>query len=145
MSCRVILVCSALLGLAGCGNEGPVLHPVRGKVLVNGRPAERVVVAFYHSDPTVKGNAAHPCTVTNEAGEFQMSTNTDGDGAVEGEYIVTFIWWSDPDPDRAKDLLSSKYSDEKKSTFRAKVSKGATELPPFELTADPTQVKKFVK
>lgn len=59
---------------------------------------------------------------------------------------MTFTWQSDPDPDRARDIFAGAYADTKKTTFRAKVGAGGeTELPPFELTADPAQVKKFVK
>ena len=146
MTVRLILALIVSVPLAGCGREGPALYPVRGTVHVNGRPAERVVVSFQHTDPAVKGNAAHPCAVTDETGGFKLATNKDGDGAVEGEYLVTFTWQSDPDPDRARDLFSGTYADTKKTTFRVKVgSGGETELPPFELTADPVQVKKFVK
>ena len=74
-----------------------------------------------------------------------MSTNTNGDGAVEGEYLVAFTWQSDPDPERAKDLLGGSYSNPKKTTVRAKVAGGSTELPPFELTADPARAKKTEK
>jgi len=119
---------------------------VRGKVRVNGQPAERVVVSFFHTDPAVAGNAAHPCTVTDASGAFEISTNRDGDGAVAGEYLVGFTWPSNPDPDLAKDLFQGSYENAKTSTFRAKVSADApTELPVYELTADPARVKEFMK
>lgn len=146
MTARAILTFLGLLALAGCGKEDTKLHPVRGTVRVNGQPAERVTVAFHHTDPSVKGNAAHPCTVTDEAGAFLMSTSRDGDGAVEGEYLVTFTWQSDPDPDRAKDLFNGAYNEPKKSPFRVKVASGvANDVPPFDLTIDPSRAKKFVK
>lgn len=146
MTIRGLLPLCGLVALAGCGKGGPALQPVRGTVLVNGQPAERVAVSFQHADPSVKGNAAHPCAVTDATGAFRLSTNKDGDGAVEGEYVVTFTWWSDPDPDRARDLLAGSYSDANTSTFRVKVAgRGTTKLPPFELAAHPEQAGKFVK
>jgi len=145
MTARAIFAVLVLVPLAGCGKEGPALRPMRGTVRVNGRPAERVAVSFFHTDPSVKGNAAHPCAATDENGIFKLSTNADGDGAVEGEYTVTFTWQSDPDPERARDLFGGAYSDPKKTTFRVKVGAGATDVPVFELTADPAQAKKFVK
>jgi hypothetical protein len=114
-------------------------------VRINGQPAERVAVGFHHTDPTMKGNAAHPCAVTDANGQFTMSTNADGDGAASGEYLVTFIWWSDPDPDKAKDLLAGAYAFHLRSTFKVKVGDTITELTPFELKVDPAQAKKFVK
>jgi hypothetical protein len=141
-----LILVPMFVAVAGCSKDGAGLHPVRGSVRVNGQPAERVVVSFHHIDPSVKGNAAHPCTVTDATGAFQMSTNKDGDGAVEGEYLVTFVWWSHPDPDLAKDLLGGVYSDPKKSAIRVTISGGSTaELQPFDLKADERQARQFVK
>src|SRR5262245_61584632 len=98
-----------LLACAGCQDEGPKLHQVRGIERVNNQPAERVVVSFRHIDSAVKGNAAHPCAVTDATGKFQISTNRDGDGAVEGDYLASFTWPSNPDPDLATDLLGGSY------------------------------------
>lgn len=145
MLVRALVVSAGLLAASGCGKSGPVLVPVAGTVRVNGRPAERVAVAFHHADPAVKGNAAHPCAVTDEFGNFKLSTDTTGDGAVAGDYLVTFTWWSDPDPDRAKDLLGGAYGDPKKSTTRVTVPTAGVCLPPFELTTDANQAKTFVK
>src|SRR5262245_49763628 len=114
MTVRLLPPCALLVMLAGCGRDGPALQPVRGTVRVNGRPAERVAVSFHHASAAVKGNAAHPCGVTDAVGAFQLSTDRESDGAVAGEYVVTFTWWSDPDPDRAKDLLKGAYADPKK-------------------------------
>ncbi|MBP3953749.1 hypothetical protein J8F10_00340 [Gemmata sp. G18] len=138
--------CTALTTLIGCGGrEGPPLYPVSGIVRVNGQPAERVTVNFQRTDPAATGNAAHPSGVTDADGRFRMSTNKEGDGAAEGEYVVTFTWQSDPDSEKAADLFSGKYRAPKTSKFRAKVGTGPTELEPFELVAEPTQAKKFVK
>lgn len=145
MMVRIPLLLLTLLLLGGCGKSGPKLTPVHGTVHVNGRPAERVAVGFHHTDASLKGNAAHPCSVTDANGQFSMSTNTDGDGATAGEYLVTFTWWSDPDPDKAKDLLNGVYADAKRSTFKVTVGDATNELKPFELTADANQVKRFVK
>ncbi len=145
MISRGSLLLLALILSIGCGPKGPALTQVRGVVRINGQPAERVAVGFHHIDPTMKGNAAHPCAVTDANGQFSMSTNADGDGAAAGEYLVTFIWWSDPDPDKAKDLLAGAYAFHLRSTFKVKVEEAMNNLAPFELKTDPTQSKKFVK
>lgn len=135
-----------MLVLLGCGSAGPALKPVRGKVLVNGAPAERVAITFLNSDGSAMGNAAHPRASTDANGEFQLSSNADGDGAAEGEYQVGFAWWSDPDPDKAKDLFAGAYADPKKTNIKVKIEPGAsTELKPFELKADVKQASLFVK
>lgn len=136
-----------LLALActGCGRGAPTLHSVRGSILVNGKPAERVVVSFLNVNREVKGNTAHPCAVTDANGKFLLSTESDSDGAAVGEYHVTFIWWSDPDPDKARDLLGGVYGDSKRFTLKVKIQEGDNELRPFELKTDVNQEKKFVK
>jgi hypothetical protein len=144
MNHRTLLLLLALL--TGCAESGPKLSSVRGTVRVNGQPAERVVVSFRHTDPAVTGNAAHPCTVTDANGAFTMSTNRDGDGAVPGEYVASFTWPSNPDPDLARDLLGGAYDETKASTFRVKVSGDSiTQLEPFDLTTDPARAREFVK
>lgn len=145
MLLRGSLLLLILLECAGCGAKKPALTQVRGVVRINGQPAERVAVGFHHTDPSMKGNAAHPCAVTDANGQFSMSTNADGDGATTGEYRVTFIWWSDPDPDKAKDLLAGVYADQIKSTIKVKVGETSNDLTPFDLKTDPAQAKKFVK
>jgi hypothetical protein len=146
MNGRILLAAVALAAIVGCGSSGPNLQAVRGTVHVNGQPAERVVVSFFHTDPAVTGNAAHPCTVTDANGAFQMSTDRDGDGAVPGEYLVAFTWPSNPDPDLARDLFNGSYESPQKSTFRARVVADApTDLPVYELMVEPARVKEFVK
>jgi hypothetical protein len=146
MNHHAILLLLALAGLTGCAESGPTLHSVRGAVRINGQPAERVVVSFRHTDPAVTGNAAHPCTVTDASGAFSISTNRDGDGAVPGEYLVSFTWQSNPDPDLARDLLAGSYEGPQAPQFRVKVSpEGPTDLTPFDLAVDPARAKEFVK
>lgn len=146
MKSRIVVGLILALGLLGCGQSGPALQKVRGTVLVNGQPAERVAVSLLNLDAGAKGNAAHPCAVTNGKGEFELSTEKDGDGAVAGEYYVGFVWWSDPDPDKAKDLLQGVYADPKQTGFKIKVNAdGANELTLFELKADPKQAAIFVQ
>lgn len=123
----------------GCGHQGDglVKHQFGGEVRINGVPRKGVVVALRHTDPTVKGNAAEPVARTDDHGEFSISTNGTGDGAVEGEYIVTFSWIS---RDGSKDFLSRKYSRPDKSEFRINVGAASDELTLYELTANQADI-----
>ncbi len=103
---------------------------------MNGQPAERSRRGLYPRFLR-EGIAAPPCACDRENGMFQISTNADKDGAVEGGiprdvYVVVGCR-----PGSGKTCLVANIPMRKKSTFRAKVSNGATELPPFELTIDP--------
>ncbi|MFT3881221.1 MAG: hypothetical protein QM703_16350 [Gemmatales bacterium] len=142
---RLLLLFTACTVLSGCGPKSPGLIPVKGSVLINGQPAARVAVSLHHVDKSLTGNSAHPCAATDDKGQFLLSTNKDGDGVMPGEFYVYFIWWSDPDPEKAKDLLAGAYSESQLSTFKIKIDANTTELPAFQLKADPAQAKKFVK
>ncbi len=141
---RLILL-TMFLALSGCGPKRLALLPVKGTVLVNGQPAGRVAVTMHHVDKSLTSNSAHPCAATNGQGQFTLSTNRDGDGVMPGEFEVYFVWWSDPDPEKAKDLFNGAYGEGKGSIFKVKIDASTTELPPFQLKVDPAQVKKFVK
>ena len=121
-----------LLVLCGCGgSDGPRKYPVTGKVLINGQPAAFVRVQFLHADATTPGNYKMPVGMTDTSGAFSLSTNGDKDGAVVGEYSVTFEWMSGNDLG-AFDKLGGKFA--QTSQHKAKVEAKPNELPPFELT-----------
>jgi hypothetical protein len=129
-----------LIGLAcgGCGDAGDGLekYPVRGRVLVNGQPAEMMAVTFHNTDPAAPGNAARPVAVTDAEGRFELSTNADRDGAVPGEYRVTFFWASENGPS-AYDRLGGRFADAAGSGHRVRVEKKENDLEPMDLRVDP--------
>ncbi|MDA1231753.1 MAG: hypothetical protein O2856_13345 [Planctomycetota bacterium] len=75
-----------LSGFTGCGGdevEKPPLYPVKGTVTLNGTLLAGAAVTFHpKSGPTARG-------VTDEKGEFTLTTFDGGDGAVEGTHTVT--------------------------------------------------------
>jgi hypothetical protein len=82
--------------MSGCGKQetGPEKFQVTGVVSVNGQPAERVAVTLHHPDESLAANLRYPTGVTDADGRFTLSSQADNDGAVEGEYRVTFTWLS---------------------------------------------------
>jgi len=81
---RLLLISFAFVTLLGCGGSGPKTARVSGKVTMSGKPLTNVGVTFL---PTKKGPAA--VGVTNENGEFTLTTTRRGDGAVIGKHKVT--------------------------------------------------------
>ena len=91
---RLKMHCAAALamvvGLAGCGKQGPVVNYVEGVVTLDGTPLEGATVGFSPVD-TVKGIGAVGTTGAN--GVFKLTAVQGGKpdgGAVAGEYFVTF-------------------------------------------------------
>ena len=97
----------------------------------NGKPAALVRVQFTHADASLPGNLKIPMGMTDEAGVFHLSTSGDRDGAVPGEYTVTFEWMSANEL-AAHDKFGGKFA--KSSLFKATVAATDNRLPPFDIT-----------
>ena len=74
---------ASLLLVVGC-NDGPNLAPVTGTVTVNGAPLPQAGVTF---TPMEGGRPAW--ATTDQQGQFQLTTLSNGDGALVGEHLVT--------------------------------------------------------
>jgi hypothetical protein len=75
----------ALVGgfAAGCG-DGRGAVPLSGTVLLDGRPLARATVAFVPEEDGRRPAAG----VSDENGRFELTTFTEGDGALPGGYRV---------------------------------------------------------
>lgn len=137
----------ATLSSAGCGGppEGQLeTHPVSGRVIINGEPAEGCIVAFVPSDPELKGEVM-PGGTTDAKGRFQLTTYETGDGAPAGEYGVTLRWEAKDWPGREEqmkfdpvepvgpDRLQEQFASSEKSGLQVTVTEGENELEPFRL------------
>ncbi len=67
----------------GCGSDAHVITPVKGVVTMNGKPMAGVQVLFKVKDCPLGASG-----VTNDQGEFELTTNNTNDGAVVGENHV---------------------------------------------------------
>jgi len=81
-----IVAVASVLALVGCGDTKlPGTVKVTGKVLHAGKPVARATVSFVPIGQT--GRAASG--LTDESGQYQLTTFTANDGAVPGNYAVT--------------------------------------------------------
>src|SRR5262245_2354748 len=74
---------------ASCARS-PDLHPVRGAVLVDGKPAAGAIITFHRANDPDKTNLPHAVVQTD--GTFALSTLGGQDGALAGRYLVTIIY-----------------------------------------------------
>ena len=134
------LLAILMLATASCSSEA-TLNIVRGKVLVNSKPADGAMVVFH-----LEGGDINTIPATGACGAdgvFSLVTR-DKPGARAGHYIVTVIW---PDTSKkpteqqmmmglapdAPDLLGGRYANAKTPTLRAEVKSGENNLEPFDL------------
>lgn len=135
----------------GCGKPGLELIPITGVVTLDGKPVQgaAVVFQFQGSGPPARG-------VTDQNGQFQLTTKKANDGVVAGLHTVTVLGYLDtpisssdspPDSDPEADpnqprqgiwFVPERYSFPQTSQLTANVS---TEIIHFEfpLTTEPQE------
>jgi hypothetical protein len=74
---------AALLLLAGCGDGRPTRVPVKGRVLIDGKPLETGNIRFHSTEHRAAS------AKINADGSFTLSTYDFGDGVVTGEHLVS--------------------------------------------------------
>ena len=125
----------ALVALAAtsCGGGGPRLHPVKGSVLFQEKPAVGATVVF---QPLNSGSdSLMPNGVVGEDGTFTLNTPPHGSGAPAGEYVVlvTLFPPNAREMSEPQSLLPARYATPD-SPLRATVAAGDNQLEPFRLT-----------
>jgi hypothetical protein len=148
---RVVVGLAALLlvlpGLS-CSRSGhrrPVF-PVRGQVLLEGKPLSSVLVVF-HPAGAWGAEESRPYARTDRAGRFAVSTYGTEDGAPAGEYKVAIVELrgrgeedeapaDEGGPRKARSSPPpARYADPETSGLRVRVHEGPNELEPFQLKA----------
>jgi len=133
------------IALAGCGESGPKLNPVKGKVLFKGQPAGGAQIVFHPASAgsAANGGSAEPETpqpkpygAVGADGSFSLRTEPFGEGAPAGDYNVTASWIirDANDPLKSTSKLPTKYADPTASGLKATVKDGPNELQPFNLS-----------
>lgn len=124
---RLLLLALAIFFLTGCGSRGPKTARVSGTVTMSGKPLPKVGVTFL---PTKKGPAA--TGVTNENGEFTLTTTRKGDGAVLGKHKVTV---GAAEEGQKGPAIAEIYSSPHTTKLTAEVQSGKTNV--FTFDVDP--------
>jgi hypothetical protein len=140
---RLLVLIPAVFSLSCSG--GAKYNPVRGKVLYKSEPIEGVIVTFH---PKGKEKLPElPIGVTEEDGSFTVNMGK-GEGAPEGDYVVTFYCPEKVEEKPGKkaqpkgmvmqnvqlaDRFKGAYTSEAKSNFNVSIKPGKNELEPFNL------------
>ena len=125
-----------LLCLLGCGAEEevrPPLYPVRGSLLINGKPAGGALLVLHPADGNFDARGSRPRAKVQADGSFQVSTYQDGDGAPVGEYQVAVLWFDNPDSSNPWDKLGGRYANPKTTEIRVSVGEGENQWEPIEI------------
>lgn len=125
--CLLIAFSSSLVG---CGGSGLDTVPAGGVVNFKGTPIPKIAVVLMPKDG--KGQIAQG--VSNDQGKFKLQTRNPGDGALVGDYLVSFQYVPDEAPEmpgftgakKVKSPIPAKYSDTMTSGFTATIEPDAS-------------------
>ena len=97
-----MLLSAVAFSFTGCGGGAdlPPTYPVSGTVTLDDKPLANVLVTFHPES----GRAGEG--ITNDAGEFTLTTFNTGDGATEGAHKVTVRKVATTDGTVAEDPVS---------------------------------------
>ena len=140
--CLCVALAAGILFVLGCQKDDGRLkaYPVHGKVTVDGKPTKGIYVFFSPKTPP-ETHGIFPNAITDENGEYWVSTYDANDGAPPGDYAVTAAWpmgeglqvRSD-----GPDHLRGRYSDPAKPireiTVKEATKAAPNEVPLLELT-----------
>jgi hypothetical protein len=123
----------------GCGRTEPArvaTVPARGTISFQGQPIAGAFVALHPKTPR-DFEAPTATAVVQPDGRFAVTTYDAGDGAPEGDYVVTVQWRKAtksggefvPGPN----LLPAKFSQPETSDLKVHIAAGVAELPPITL------------
>jgi hypothetical protein len=141
-----VLLVPAVLALAvlagGCGDEGDwkAVYPVRGKLLVDGKPAAGAIVSLLPEADVSNSRALRSTGEVQSDGTFRLTTYLAYDGAPAGPHAV-MAYWPGPLPpnssptDVGPDRLRGRYTTPDHPLARVTITEGENELEPFEIKA----------
>jgi hypothetical protein len=129
-----IMMCTLAAGCAD-GGRAPV-YPVRGQILLNGKPLAEAIVTFHLQDGGVSD--ALPSGHTDAEGRFALTSYQPQDGAPAGAYAISVVCFR-AQPLRkgvesaAQNVVPSRYANAATSKLTATVVPGNNELPPLQV------------
>ena len=127
------------LALAGCGEAKPeraTVYPAKGKLTFKGEPGHGAFISL-HPKAALPAGAPNPRANVAQDGSFVISTYDSGDGAPEGEYVATIVWYklikNGGDVTAGPNVIPPKYSKPTTSDLVVKIAAGDNAIPALEL------------
>lgn len=140
-STTLFLLGMGLLFTAGCGDGKLRCYPATGKVLLNGKPYEGARVIFCPVGGGEKLQKERPYGVTDQNGEFELTTFLKGDGAPVGDYNIMIRTGRPRGREQAQRFsrqprIARRFGKPEESGVSATIEAAENELAPFEVEAD---------
>jgi hypothetical protein len=138
LSARGLAATACLVGLLGCSEAKPdriAVHPAAGTITFKGQPAHGASLTLHPK--TAAESIPAPRANVEKDGSFKLSTFNGGDGAPEGEYVVTVRWYKlvkeGSDLIAGPNVIPPKYTNPQSSDLTVRIAAGENALPPIKL------------
>jgi hypothetical protein len=132
---------AALLSIAitGCGDAKPKqvpVFPAKGTITFKGEPTAGAVIGLHPKAPPTDQYPSPRASVGVD-GSFKITTYAGGDGAPEGDYAVTVLWYkpikNGNDVTSGPNVIPAKYMKAETTDIEVKIVAGENNLPPIQL------------
>lgn len=90
--CTWIYCLPLLVVLLGCGENAPPTVVLKGSIKTAGGEACGGAFLVFHPQEPERLNDSKPFAIADDAGNFTVTTFSEGDGALPGDYAVTVVW-----------------------------------------------------
>ena len=137
-SAKTLAAIACLVALIGCGEAKPervAVHPAKGLITFKGQAIPGALVGLHPKNKIE--NVPTPRANVGRDGTFTVSTFDGGDGAPEGEYVLTVQWYkpvkNGADVVAGPNVIPRKYSSPATSDRIIKIAAGENSLEPIKL------------
>jgi hypothetical protein len=146
-ACLVVML--GVTVLAGCSKHGPppikgtklAVFPVKGKLMMDGKPMVAAAIIFNPVTQFPKGSAqVQPRATADENGDFTVWTYANDDGAPAGDYKITISWkgaeavgLTDGGRGEIDEKVPEAFQTARTSKIRIKVKEEPNTLPTWDL------------
>jgi hypothetical protein len=136
---RSLFLVVAITLAAGCGqgakDASVAVHPATGKITFKGQSIPGAMLTLHPK--TEIADVPKPRASVGKDGAFHVSTFAGGDGAPEGEYTVTVVWYkpikNGPDVEAGPNVIPKQYTSPQSSNVTVKIAAGQNDLPTIQL------------
>ena len=126
------------IALVGCSEAQPdrtPVFPAKGTITFKGQPVSGALVALHPKAPMA--GTPNPRANVGKDGAFQVSTYVTADGAPEGDYTVTVLWYkpikNGADVVSGPNVIPAKYANPNTSDLVVSIKPGENDLPAIAL------------
>lgn len=128
----------AMVAMTGCSQGTPdrtPVFPAKGTITFKGQPISGALVALHPKTPVA--GTPNPRANVDKNGAFNVSTYVTADGAPEGDYTLTVLWYKPvkkgTDVVSGPNVIPAKYANPNTSDLVVSIKQGENDLPAISL------------